>query len=360
VVIASFVSSWPAWEDGRVPKNLMLLAPSANRVYAGEAAHLAASELELSAPFARDVAPVTVAGVDYLGFESESLDEAALRTLARQSAALALFEQAEAGLLRPVELPHTLVLDDDLVTIPKYPGKTNEQFTQLLLNVTLASIDTTLNPRAAQGPLAVLDPLCGRGTTLMVAWLLGHHGYGVEGDEKAVEQMSAYLKTWLRRKRVKHSAEMTPVRREGRAIGRRFDARLTREQLEMTVFTGDTRQSRYLFGKKKFDAIVTDAPYGVVHGAHQTSDVRGHAGKRDRSPAGLIGEALPVWASQLRPGGALGLSWNTYGLSREDLEAQLRAHGLEPRQGPAWLGFAHRVDSSIHRDLVVAVKQEEK
>ena len=29
--------------------------------------------------------------------------------------------------------------DDDLLTIPKYPGKTNEQFTRLLLNVTLAS-----------------------------------------------------------------------------------------------------------------------------------------------------------------------------------------------------------------------------
>ncbi len=29
--------------------------------------------------------------------------------------------------------------DDDLLTILKYPGKTNEQFTKLLLNVTLAS-----------------------------------------------------------------------------------------------------------------------------------------------------------------------------------------------------------------------------
>ncbi|GAA1392087.1 SAM-dependent methyltransferase [Luteococcus peritonei] len=328
----------------------MLLAPSANRVYAGEAATLAAGELRLSAPFVSAVEPATVAGVDYLAFEADELGPDQLAALSRQSAALALFG-VEGELLRPVELPRTLRLDDDLVTIPKYPGKTNEQFTQLLLNVTLSQVTTRTT-----GALAVLDPLAGRGTTLMVAWMLGHNGYGVEGDTKAVEQMSAYLKTWLRRKRVKHTADTTPVRREGKAIGKRFDAKLTAEHLEMTVFTGDTRQSGYLYGKKKFDAIVTDAPYGVVHGAHQVSDVRGHAGKRDRSPAGLIGEALPVWASQLKDGGALGLSWNTHGLPREELAELMQANGLLPQQGPDWLGFAHRVDSSIHRDLMVAVR----
>lgn len=329
----------------------MLLAPSANRVYAGEAATLAAAELAISAPFVADVEPTEVAGVGYLGFQADELAEPELRMLARQSAALALFTEADA-LLRPVELPKTLLLDDDLVTIPKYPGKTNEQFTQLLANVTLACVQTRTT-----GALAVLDPLAGRGTTLMVAWLLGHNGYGVEGDTKAVEQMSAYLKTWLRRKRIKHTADTTPVRREGKAIGKRFDAQLTSEHLEMTVFTGDTRQSQYLYGKKKFDAIITDAPYGVVHGAHQTTDVRGHAGKRDRSPAGLLRESLPVWASQLKDGGAMGISWNTHGLSREELAELMRAEGIEPQQGEVWLGFGHRVDSSIHRDLMVGIKQ---
>lgn len=329
----------------------MLLAPSANRVYAGEAATLAAAELAISAPFVADVEPTEVAGVGYLGFQADELAEPELRMLARQSAALALFTEADA-LLRPVELPKTLLLDDDLVTIPKYPGKTNEQFTQLLANVTLACVQTRTT-----GALAVLDPLAGRGTTLMVAWLLGHNGYGVEGDTKAVEQMSAYLKTWLRRKRIKHTADTTPVRREGKAIGKRFDAQLTSEHLEMTVFTGDTRQSQYLYGKKKFDAIITDAPYGVVHAAHQTTDVRGHAGKRDRSPAGLLRESLPVWAWQLKDGGAMGISWNTHGLSREELAELMRAEGIEPQQGEVWLGFGHRVDSSIHRDLMVGIKQ---
>ena len=235
------------------------------------------------------------------------------------------------------------------MTIPKYQGKTNEQFTRLLLNVTVAALR---GPHTV--PLDILDPLSGRGTTLETAWLMGHNGYGVEADEKAFEAMAAYLRTWLRRKRLKHSASVSPVRREGRSLGRRFDAELKLPTpLAMTVFTGDTRQSAALFGKRKFDAVVADAPYGVVHGSQ--TDVRGHAGKRDRSPAGLLREAAPVWAGQLRPGGALGLSWNTFGLTREDAAAILSQAGLEVLDGSPWTEFGHRVDASIHRDLIVAV-----
>ena len=39
-------------------------------------------------------------------------------------------------------------LDDDLITIPKYPGKTNEQFTKLLLNVTVLSSASAALSRA--------------------------------------------------------------------------------------------------------------------------------------------------------------------------------------------------------------------
>ena len=328
----------------------MLLAPSANRVYAGETARLASSELAISAPFATSIAPTTLAGVEYLGFEAD-LDPARLGDISGQSASLALFEKTDADLLRPIELPDVDLLDDDLVTIPKYQGKTNEQFTRLLMNVTLACID-----REKEGPWEVLDPLSGRGTTLETAWMMGNEAYGVEGDTKAVEHMAAYLKTWLRRKRVKHTADMVPVRREGKSLGRKFEAELRVDDLTlpMIVFTGDTRTSAALFGKKKFDAIVTDAPYGIVHGS--TTDVRGVVGKRDRSAAGLLGEVIPVWASMLKPGGALGLSWNTYGLAREDLVGILERAGLRVRSEEPFLGFAHRVDSSINRDLVVAVR----
>lgn len=347
------MSVW-AWDNFGVPRFLMLVAPSSNRVYAGESATLTAAELVITAGFAREVAPTRIAGVDYLGFVADELDDSALRTLGRQSARLALFERNE-DLLRPLELPQVDLLDDDLVTIPKYPGKTNEQFTRLLLNVTLAQVDRDGPASVDTGGLEVLDPLAGRGTTLFTAWMLGHHGYGVEGDAKAVEQLSAYAKTWLRRKRLKHTADLVPVRREGKSLGKKFEAELRlpdRPPLTMGVFTGDTRDSAKLWGKKKFDAIVTDAPYGVVHGS--STDVRGVSGKRDRSPAGLLGDVIPVWASQLKPGGALGISWNTHGLTREGLAAVLEKASLQVCDGEEWLGFSHRVDSSITRDLMVA------
>ncbi|HET7724306.1 MAG TPA: site-specific DNA-methyltransferase [Propionibacteriaceae bacterium] len=323
----------------------MLLAPSLNRVYAGEAPRLAAAELAVTAGV--EVEPVVIAGVDYLRFDAEA-DERLLRTVAEQSARLGLYEEV-SGLLRPLELPAVDVLDEDLVTIPKYPGKTNEQLTRLLLNVTLSQVV------AGPGTRTVLDPLCGRGTTLLQAWRLGHDAAGVEGDAKAVEALAAYLKTYLRRKRVKHSAEMTPVRREGKSLGKRFDAEATVDgrTLSLGVFTGDTRQSAKLWGKRRFDAIVTDAPYGVVHGS--TSDVRG--GGRDRSATGLLTDAIPVWAGQLRIGGALGLSWNTLGTPREKVADLLSRAGLVVRDDGPWRRFAHRVDSSVHRDVIVAVRE---
>ena len=52
---------------------LLLRNPSANRVYAGEAAALTAAELEITAPFVSGIAQAEVAGVDYLAFKAEHM-----------------------------------------------------------------------------------------------------------------------------------------------------------------------------------------------------------------------------------------------------------------------------------------------
>jgi hypothetical protein len=334
----------------------LLLSPASNRVYAGEAAQLVAAELTVllqaanRAP-ASPIEPLELAGVSYLALDAAP-DERVERQLGTASAVLAAYERF-GDLLRPVPVVRPDRFDDDLVTIPKYAGKTNEQFTRLLLNVTLAA-----RRRPRPGPASILDPLSGRGTTLSTAWTLGHHAYGVDADPKAVEAQSAFLKTYLRRKRIKHRLTSTPVRRDGRSLGRRLDGEVLPPaggpELELTVFTGDTRDSATLFGKKRFDAIVTDAPYGVVHGS-TTRESKAAKKGRDRSATDLLAEAIPVWASQLRPGGALGLSWNTYGVHREDLAAIARDARLEPLETEPYLRFGHRVDSAIHRDVFVAV-----
>lgn len=351
----------------------MLVTPSANRVYAGRAPALAAAELAVTTAVE---APerTAVAGVEYVGFGTGVLDAA---QIACQSSALALFERV-GGLLRPVRLPAVRVMDDDLVTITKYAGKTNEMFTRLLLHVTCSQVRVGASGRPALPgggrQLDVLDPMAGRGTTLQAAWETGHNGFGVEADEKAVGQMAAFMKTYLRRKRLKHSAGTHPVRRQGRVIGRRFDATAAPRiatsgheavegapELTMSVLTGDTRDSADLFGRRRFDAIVTDAPYGIVHGARPPRSGRGAAGRHpggagNQRPAALLAEAVPVWAGQLRSGGALGIAWNTFGLDRADLAGICAGAGLEACAGAGWEDFAHRVDSSIRRDLLVARK----
>jgi hypothetical protein len=334
--------------------HLILLAPSANRVYASEASSLVAAELKimLGAHDHPAIQPVTVAGVGYLAVSTESLDDQIIWALGRLSGCYAVFQREQDRLL-PIEVATPDLFDDDLVTIPKYPGKTNEQFTRLLVNVTLASMR-----RPISGPITILDPLCGRGTTLSTAMMLGCNAAGVEADLKAVEAYAAYLRTYWRRKRLKHVVDVSPVRREGKTIGKRLDAEVTpagqEEPVALTVFSGDTRQSAALFGKRRFDAVMADAPYGVVHGSQ--TDVRGASGRRDRSAAGMISDALPVWAQQLKTGGALGLSWNAIGLSRERLLELLAGAGLEPLDFGPYRDFEHRVDSSIRRDVVVAVK----
>jgi|SRR5438067_1261472 len=73
-------------------------------------------------------------------------------------------------------------------------------------------------------------------------------------------------------------------------------------------------------------------------------------------PEALLDAALDGWIGAMKPGAAIGLSWNTKVLARNELVELLGRHGLEPRPGDP--SFEHRVDHAITRDLVVAVKSD--
>ncbi|WP_020580314.1 TRM11 family SAM-dependent methyltransferase [Actinopolymorpha alba] len=342
----------------------LLVLPATNRVYAEASVALTRAELSVFAETvlgARllDLAETRLGGVPYVTFSAETLSGRDVAYLSNLSSIYALFEvDGDAGgeILRPVGLTPLAEFDDDLLTIQKYAGKTNEYFTKLLLNVTVLA--STSGTEMLDRPLHVFDPLCGRGTTLNQALMYGYDATGIEIDGKDVEAYSGFIRTWLKRKRLKHQAEFTPVRRDRKVIGRKLhvtlapskDAYKSGSTLSLTVVNADTLKARDFFRPRSFDVLVTDAPYGVQHGS------RSGGAKLSRTPLDLLAAALPGWVELLRPGGALGLSWNTYVARREDAADVLTRAGLEVCESEPYLGFRHRVDQAIIRDILVARK----
>ena len=182
--------------------------------------------------------------------------------------------------------------------------------------------------------LRVLDPLCGRGTTLNQALMYGWHAAGVDVDERDFDAYAAFLPRWLKDKRLKHTAGTSRLRRDGRTLGRRLDVELAVDKeawaagdtISVSVALADTLETPSIFRAASFDAVVTDAPYGVQHGSRS-------GGGLQRSPLDLLAEARArAGSAVLRPGGAVGIAVNLRTSPVADTRAVLAAAGLEPRR----------------------------
>jgi hypothetical protein len=342
-----------------------LVSPSHNRVYAQSAPALAMAELAAFGETVieggvQDVGITEIGGLPYVTFTAQALDDTGIRLLSNLSSLYALFVIEDAGLLRPVTRKPLDLFGSDLLTIQKYAGKTNEDFTRLLVNVTALATDAPAG--LLTGAMRLFDPMCGRGTTLNQAVMYGMDASGLDIDAKDFEAYSAFLRTWLKNNRLKHRAETATVRRQKATLGRRLQVSLGASKelyregrtIDVTVVNADTLRSGDFFRRGEFDLIVTDAPYGVQHGSRPHGG--GNAGRLSRSPVDLLAAAVPVWQPLLRPGGAIGISWNTFVASRDQLAGILDAHGFTVRDSEPYRGFVHRVDQAINRDIIVATK----
>jgi SAM-dependent methyltransferase len=340
----------------------VLMLPSSNRVYSGAAVELTRAELEIFGTAVLDgrigeVETATIGGARYVTFAvADGLSERDVALLGNLSSAYALFEFV-GDLLRPVPVSRLDRFDDDLLTIQKYPGKTNEQFTKLLLNVTLLASEHAGDLLTRR--FRVLDPLCGRGTTLHQAMMYGFDAAGLDRDSKDFEAYQTFLTTWLKRKRIKHRVlESGPVRRERKVVGRRLRVELSASKeahkagdvQSVDVVNADTTRVGEFFRPETVDVVVADAPYGVQHGSRTAE-----AGLA-RDPLALLTAAAPGWARLLRPGGALGISWNTNVARREAAAQRLSDAGLTVLDDGPWRALSHRVDQAIVRDVLIARK----
>jgi len=278
----------------------LLISPSTNRVYAQAASALAVAELQVVGAQVlngalSDIEQQTLGSVSYVTFTADALDQRAHAWLSNLAATFALFNLDDAGKLTPLDLRRWDELDSDLITIQKYSGKTNEAFTKLLLNVTLAASAFAGERR----PLCLLDPLCGRGTTLNQALLYGFHATGVELDRKDFEAYSLFIQRWVKDKRLKHTAVLGHVKGHPKLdleLGVSKERYKAGDTLRVNYVSADTHAIAEVFQPRSFDLIVTDAPYGVQHGA-QAGDVS------SRKSLELLASAIPIWRAALRPGG---------------------------------------------------------
>jgi hypothetical protein len=356
-----------------MPTYSLLVQPSFNRVYAKAAAAIGAAELTTIGELARpsrfaEITQVRRGGVDYLDVHSEeALAAADLHLLAELSATFTLFEVRDDGALLPLEVARTTLFDDDLLTTLRYSGKTNDQFTKLLLNLALAASDGGIDALAAAGippgeehRFRVFDPVCGRGTTINQAAMQGFDAVGIDAAKKDHELYVGFLKKYLQDHRVKHSSESFSVKKGPAAPAARTTFTITPppgrspvetgEKLNVDVIYGDTIHTREFLTRSSVDVIVGDLPYGVQHATR--NDQWGSS----RNPATMLGEALPAWRQVLRLGGAMALAWNTKILSRRDLETHVRDAGFDLADAGNDGRFAHQVDRTITRDVLLATK----
>jgi len=336
-----------------MPVYLLLLQPSHNRLYTAQGTQMALSEVSAlndAMGTLSDITPEIIDNAPCVSFSCPDLDP--LRPLlARLSATFLLFRKENDALI-PIPLGGKTALEEDLVSIPKYSGKTNERFTRLLMNMALLASDFATYPPVQ---VSILDPLCARGTTMFEGALHGHPTAGIDNDKKEIDWGADYFEKYLKTKRWKHKRADENITDQNGVFARKItfsfapDKEEFKNPLVMEWVRGDTRQAGRIFKKRAFSLIVADLPYGVQHGAAADT------GSFTRNPLQLMDQSLPGWHELLASGGAMALSWNLFVMKRPELEAMLQKHGFAP-QPPSGEGFVHRVDQAIQRDLIVARK----
>jgi len=297
-------------------------------------------------------------GVQWLCFESSPLSNDMVAMISRLSSIL-LLARMEGSAFYPVSGRAGAYLGSDLPSVLKYKGKTNEQFTQLLLNIAVLSGKYDLG---GQKPLTVCDPMCGRGTTLFAALNYGWNATGVDMDAADIHELNTFFKRYLTYHKLKHR-----VTTENFTIPGNRGVKATTYSLADTperYKAGDVRTLRAVnadasqlaaFSKPAtYHAIACDLPYGVQHAPGSDSA----RSKRLPTFEEMLRELLPVWIKVLKPGGAMALSFNTYTLPRDRLRAIMAEVGLEVKESGAYDRFTHWVEQAVNRDVAVGVKKD--
>ena len=298
-----------------------------------------------------DIRVEQAGGADFLTFETDPLSADDLAFLSRHSAVSFMAEKS-GDYLRPLPVSFSGYLPEDLPEVLKYKGKTSVSFTYLMLNMAL-SLSSFSN---SAGPLTVLDPLCGKGTTCFCALRYGMNAVGLDLDAKAVREGVDYFGRFLRYHQLKHKlVRRSETTRKSAVPAAEYVFADTREHYmssdtrSLVLACGDSAFSPALTRKHRAHLIVTDLPYGVQHAPQ--------AGCRPETFTGLLDRVLPSWRDSLQPGGVIALSFNTLTLPYDRVIQCLENAGLSACTGDCCMHLRHEVEQAVVRDVIYAVNE---
>lgn len=333
----------------------MLLKPHANIRYQQSLQTLAKTELFcVLKAWGIDKEPQveTIGGKQWLSFEAPSLPDGAWEMIASNAGCCMAAEQKD-GWFRPLDGGKPFYYPEELPQLLKYKGKTNADFTSMLIHCAKAASDFAQTNHS----LLVLDPMCGKATTLFCAMMEGHNALGIDVDTKALNEADTYFARSLKMHRYKHKREESSL-----TVGKGRNVKMVQYALSNTAEgwkQGDKRTLRMLHGdmdllqkalpKEKCHIAVADMPYGVQHAPSEGSQMV--------TLSKLIDKTAKICYEMLFKGGAAALSFNTFTLQRQQVVDALLKAGLTPLTQPPYDGFEHWVEQAVNRDAVIAVKK---
>ena len=316
-------------------KNLaLLISPRAKSAYFNDLIEVAKAELAWVIGSDQTITYKKIGPMEFLEIES---DESLLPVLAKLSFVYGIFEyQGEQLIPLPVEADFNL--HEDFVFGAKFKGKTNELLTQLLINVGLKSIDYK-----NIADVKLLDPMCGRATTLLWGMRYGMKAKGIEQDAKALADIRLNVKKWSKIHRQKHQFNDGFVGGKSTKGSKGKFIEFTAADTSMRVITGDSSEACSLLKDEKFHLLISDLPYGIQH---FTTD-------KTRNPIKVLRDCAKDWCGSLKPEGVMVLAFNRNIPRRKDLLA------VFTEQGMLELAFTapHQMSESIVRDIVVLAKK---
>ena len=334
----------------------LLLKPHANVRYRQSLQKLAMIELKcmLSAWGMENVEPQwqMLCGEPFLVFDTDDMTTEAWREISRHSAVCLAAELMENGQLRPIERNVQSLLPDDLPHVLKYKGKTNADFTYMMLHCAKAASAFAHE----EGPLRVLDPMCGKATTLFCAMCEGNDAVGVETDMKSLQEASTYYTRFLKLHMLKHRVKESShtLSKGGNAHLITYEAAADAQSMKegrsihLDLFNGDAARLSEMVKPGSCHLIVSDLPYGVQHAPRENGGM---------SALGrLVARVAPGCVKALKKGGALAFSFNLNTLRRKEVEKILSDAGLEVLAQPPYDDFSHWVEQAVDRDVVIARK----